>query len=494
MRHIVQGVVKNQSFHQSVHMKAGMDWLYIKLKRANPRTIVLIRDPFRQIRIQAMFLKGEGGAMLHESANYSDPQTVPGRLSAGNWMVEIHGTDGEFELDWQSGAGDLPHQLATAHKVNDSTEFWTTLHNGEHSMHLGKYDMQRQIIEGKRWYKGDFHAHTIHSDGKMTPLELNKQAAAQGLDFFAVTDHNLLPTGWPKDHALLVLPGIEISSKRNGHMNLLGLQSLVEWHAGSDDGGMDTECGMKRIMHQAKECGAVVSINHPLLMHWSWTFRESLLQHIDALEIWNDPTYPQNKAATEKSLQLWDALLNEGYRITGIGGSDVHNLPHDRYEEGGEPSLVGDPATYVYADGLSAAHLLEAVRKGHVFVSRGPLLECKVSGKRDVFGDHLGSERWHEWQTGANVQLELEVRDAPSGATLHWIENGMRHIPVLLSKDERYKFDFTIGQKGWRWLRVEIRAATGELLAFSNPLISGSKVPKMQTWGELMDKYSHFWS
>ena len=43
---------------------------------------------------------------------------------------------------------------------------------------------------GHRWLAGDLHAHTVHSDGAFTVAELARFAAAQGLDFLAVTDHN----------------------------------------------------------------------------------------------------------------------------------------------------------------------------------------------------------------------------------------------------------------------------------------------------------------
>ena len=50
--------------------------------------------------------------------------------------------------------------------------------------------------ENKKWYKGDFHTHSIYSDGKMTREENMVSAANQKLDFFVATDHNVLPTSW----------------------------------------------------------------------------------------------------------------------------------------------------------------------------------------------------------------------------------------------------------------------------------------------------------
>ena len=45
-------------------------------------------------------------------------------------------------------------------------------------------------VDGMRWLAGDFHCHTVHSDGACTIDEVAGLAASAGLDFLAVTDHN----------------------------------------------------------------------------------------------------------------------------------------------------------------------------------------------------------------------------------------------------------------------------------------------------------------
>jgi hypothetical protein len=42
-------------------------------------------------------------------------------------------------------------------------------------------------VDGLSWRAGDFHSHTVHSDGTMTVAQLAQLGAAQGLDFLAVT-------------------------------------------------------------------------------------------------------------------------------------------------------------------------------------------------------------------------------------------------------------------------------------------------------------------
>lgn len=78
------------------------------------------------------------------------------------------------------------------------------------------------------------------------------------------------------------------------------------------------------------------------------------------------------------ALKLWDLLWKDGYKIRGIGGSDSHMLPSETYAESDKPSVIGDPCTYVLAQGLPAAETLEGVSKGHVYVSREVELDIRI--------------------------------------------------------------------------------------------------------------------
>src|SRR3990167_591288 len=86
-----------------------------------------------------------------------------------------------------------------------------------------------------RWYRGDFHVHSGHSDGTcksrlgaVVPcpvFRVLQEAAARKLDFVALTDHNTtahfqdIAALQPWFDDLLVLPGREITTFQ-GHANL----------------------------------------------------------------------------------------------------------------------------------------------------------------------------------------------------------------------------------------------------------------------------------
>lgn len=69
--------------------------------------------------------------------------------------------------------------------------------------------------------KADLHLHTRHSDGKLSPAELVKEAAACGLTTIAITDHDsysgFFEARAAADEAgLSVIPGIELTTMYRG--------------------------------------------------------------------------------------------------------------------------------------------------------------------------------------------------------------------------------------------------------------------------------------
>jgi hypothetical protein len=96
----------------------------------------------------------------------------------------------------------------------------------------------------RRWYRGDLHMHTAHSDGSCVsqsgrmvpcPVFLSVQAvAARGLDFIAITDHNsdsqndALRELQPYFDRVLLIPGREMTTFY-GHFNIFGVTQFVDY-------------------------------------------------------------------------------------------------------------------------------------------------------------------------------------------------------------------------------------------------------------------------
>lgn len=321
--------------------------------------------------------------------------------------------------------------------------------------------------------------HTTLSDGRLTVQELTSLAIERRLNFYVLTEHNLYHTGLP-DEELLIIPGIEISGSR-GHFNILGCREWIDWRSRCEDGGCESEKGMNRILLEAKESGALTSINHPFLEPWAWLLKETELSLIHCLEIINDPTYPGNDKATEKALKFLDILWEDGYRIWGIGGSDCHLRPVERNPEAREPSIIGDPFTYVFADSLSAQKILEGVFKGMVYVTRGPLIDFKVSiGQEDFYpGSQLP-------QHTRRIEIDARVSHVTRGEILVVIVSGQEILRKSL--EERVFKKRMIFDDDYSFIRLEVRDKGNRIIAATNPIFKGKREPLLKTYGKAVER------
>ena len=253
------------------------------------------------------------------------------------------------------------------------------------------------VLKGEaRWYRGDLHCHTHHSDAKGTLEDLVAAARRQKLDFVAITEHNTV-SHLPhlKEHIteeLLLIPGEEITNDY-GHANVWGIDRWMEFRCRTPD-------QMSRVLKEAKSRGAVISINHPKEMGPPWTF--GMESEFDCIEVWQLAWFMFN----DQALALWDRLLKRGHRLTAVGGSDVHQEPFS-----GELGVItiGTPCTWVYAQELSSDGILSAARAGHVFISENPEgpridLSASADGRAAGMGDVL------EVSPGSEVLLSCQVK------------------------------------------------------------------------------------
>jgi hypothetical protein len=163
---------------------------------------------------------------------------------------------------------------------------------------------------------------------------------------------------------------------------------------------------------------------------------------------------------------FWEARLNEGLRITAIGGSDNHDASLDP----SKPASVGYPTTVVHAAELSQPAILAAIRAGHVFVdtqgSRDRTLEVTASsgGHTAEMGDSLAAP------AGVPIRFTVHVTHA-AGASLSISGSGPK--PKLageaFSDDETLSFDVA-GDGQAHWLRVDVRGPDGRLWLLGNPI------------------------
>ncbi|MGC1302808.1 MAG: CehA/McbA family metallohydrolase, partial [Caulobacteraceae bacterium] len=248
----------------------------------------------------------------------------------------------------------------------------------------------KPVREGAGWYRGDLHSHTAHSDGacrslsgKAIPCPLFftlKAAAEHQLDFIVVTDHNAnshvndLAELSPYFDTLLAIPGREITTQ-DGHYNLLGVAEPTAFVLGAK-----ATPTINALFDASRATGALISINHPEIptgedcLGCGWNAPNTDYHRVQSIEVANGGIAADHDGAFDdgpkSGTAFWEALLNRGYHLTGVGGSDNHDAVdgHRGTSPVGAQSPVGTPTTVVYAEALSQPAILAGIRSGRVFV------------------------------------------------------------------------------------------------------------------------------
>ncbi|WP_414049290.1 CehA/McbA family metallohydrolase [Macrococcus animalis] len=333
-------------------------------------------------------------------------------------------------------------------------------------------DLGNEVVSTeKRYYKGDLHAHTYLSDGSLSPEELIQHAESVGLDFFFITDHNIFQTYWPKSD-VLVLPGVEFTGN-TGHWNGLNIKQPYDMFDKPFE--IETVEGTHHLMDDLRNKGSLVSINHPFLTIWSWLHDDLILDKIDCMELWNDPSYKDNPKATEEALIFWHHSLKCGHRISAVGGSDFHHLID--VKDNNRTNALNDPTTHVYLEQLDKETLLKSLKAGHVFVTRFinvNAMTVTINEQDVLFGSQFEGETPTQLVfsiDGESVVGELHVFTATHQQTFNIVDNKV-NVPLHLEEND--------------FVRFEIRKDT-ELISYTNPIYFGTLPRTATTFKEVKD-------
>ncbi|MFP5305417.1 MAG: CehA/McbA family metallohydrolase [Gammaproteobacteria bacterium] len=301
---------------------------------------------------------------------------------------------------------------------------------------------------GPGWYHGDFHMHAYHSNPSAPEWDaFIAQARAAKLDFLMVTEY-VIGEHWRRLGAvqrahpdLLIWPGREIITYF-GHASTHGeTPSTIEYRHGFED------VTLGAIQRQAKADGALFQVNHPthfpgpLFANFcrgcEFTLGDAIdWGAVDTLEILNGPVrataadlgIPLSVPQIENpfmltAIELWEARLREGHRITGVSGSDSKGVEPDEAER--QRRGYGSSVTAVYAEALSRPALTAALRAGRAYVrtlgvERSPALSFTAKtgdGRSAIFGDTLTIAE------DETVTLEVGIAGG-RGQLLHYLRDG----------------------------------------------------------------------
>jgi hypothetical protein len=405
-----------------------------------------IADPER-------FRGASGGNKSHFTISETDatPSYLPGAIPAGQWRLLISVPNMRPAV--------VSHYRAEIHfnaRAEDSS--FTA----------------QPLAVGTRWYRGDLHMHTGHSDGSCKsqsgrqvpcPLFLTVQAAAsRSLDFIAITDHNtdsqydqMRELQFFFDH-LLLIPGREMTTF-HGHFNVFGVTQFMDWRI--TKGTLD----VNTVLRDARSKGGIASVNHAesaegeACMGCRWTLTNGTdMSLFSAIEVIN------NGKPMLSSAKYWDSQLRAGHRLAAVGGSDNHNATIPP----GETAAIGWPVTGIEADELSVPAILNGIRAGRTFIdltaSRDKMLDftADAGGVSAKMGGTLHAA------AGAAISVHIHTI-AAKGSMVHLLLDGEDSNPPLPVEAADAAATITVAA-GQHWLRLEVRDPSGANELISSPL------------------------
>ncbi|MGQ9631722.1 MAG: CehA/McbA family metallohydrolase [bacterium] len=326
---------------------------------------------------------------------------------------------------------------------------------------VGRGEKSQDPSADYRWYAGELHVHSVHSDGSSTIPRIIERARREGYDFIALTDHNTVSghrelegvTDFP------VIRGIEFTTFY-GHATALGLREFVDWRR--DGKAKD----INSLIAEVRSRGALFSIAHPyeigdpICTGCRWKFSNVDFDSVDLMEIWSG-AQPDQAVQFANNLALWDELLNRGKRIVGISGRDWHNA--DEKPKG----LVA--RTHVWASGPSEDEIIRGLRRGNVYVSGGPHLDFSIENGsgRGIPGDSLLSS------SDERLHLKVEVDSIDRQGKFQIVRDGGIWRESDLPPRGKFSAEFEDTAGGGKWYRCQIvnrDAKIPFLLAFTNPV------------------------
>ncbi len=342
------------------------------------------------------------------------------------------------------------------------------------------------VLDRPGWYRGDFHCHTPASSdawssrSALSPREWAATCRRIGLDFVALTDHNVVTQNYFLDRDagadVLLMAGEEMTNWFHGHATVSGI-SPGDWlDFRQSPYGLPLPTGGARIaefIKVAESMGGYVSAAHPFGLTLTWQFfpeaetRPAARTH--GLEVWTGPWQPDEEFA----LKYWDSALQRGWRVAANGGSDLHGVDND------SGFAAGLPTTVVYACRLEKRAVVSAVRNGRSYITKAPCgVEVYLVARRPGQRTYTGGTVWGD--AGDQVTIRCQVRRG-AGRRLILIAQGAPFSVTDLSEDDEVVEARVVVPPGGGYVRAEVRgkpdlqptnpqASSGDMEALTNPI------------------------
>lgn len=386
------------------------------------------------------------------SQHGATPGYMPGPIQSGTWFICL----GLYKVAPDGCDYRVEIELTISDEIQTTVEFPQRL--SLQSLPLRSEPAHTRSAwprSADGWYRGELHCHTVHSDGDSDPLTVIARAEQLGLDFLAITDHNVLSHLVPLNNAhtsLMLVPGCEVTTYK-GHWNIWG-----DTANGWIDFRILNEDAMHTAMAEARRRGYTVSCNHPRPYGPEWVYDQ--IEGFHTFEVWNGPWEVFNSMA----LAFWESKLRAGRRYTAVGGSDCH------FHEREHIAKLAQPTNWIFVEGdPSPTKLLEAMRAGHVFITEkadGARLFLNIGAA--MMGDHVS--RAIPAETNARVRVE-----GASGSILELhTDKGCIYREIITGDSWASEITFTEADDLSLYIRAQLVEASGSIppavKALTNPI------------------------
>lgn len=332
--------------------------------------------------------------------------------------------------------------------------------------------ISRALDPNEQGYYGiDLHTHTAASAPAMerdfgisnhgvTPVDqvVGVQLAAD-LDAVFISDHNSVAghqtfVETADERGVPYVLSEEITTLRWGHFNVYSLNpgELVEFEFGKTPNAY---------FEDARAAGAsIVQVNHPFYSNGGYWYTRSKPEYdpaFDAAEAFNGSFDEADAEAIRQLHRFW----NDGRRYVATASSDDHDWTDDHQ---GVDSRYGTPRTYVHVDGEpTAAAILAALKRGHAFLTYGPMLDL-ASAEGAIPGDTIQP-------SGEVVTLQARIESVRSldGLRAEWIVDGDR-VALTELGGTRQQLAREIAPSEAHWALIRLVDGSGRVRAMTNPL------------------------
>jgi hypothetical protein len=303
----------------------------------------------------------------------------------------------------------------------------------------------------RHWYSADMHHHADQAEAVTPPADLARSQLAAGLDLLFVSDHDSTVNHGALQaiadrRGMAFIPSVELSASW-GHFNAYPL-SLGQKLA--IDTGTAT---IDEILAEGRRLGAtVVQVNHPFIPYGYFTSVSAGVAPggfnpaFDLIEI--NAAAPADDGKVLHT--LWD-YWNTGRHYYLSAGTDTHDVWRDE---------SGAVRTFAHIDGaVTAKAFAEALKKGHGYVTFGPLIYPSV-----MFGDEL------KVKPGASFTLSFDVQAVAGVKQIELIGAGvMAKTESFHAASQQVHVDFSLSTPRRTWYSLTVEDNQGHK-AYTDPI------------------------